>query len=55
MNGKVFKESYIYIHRARKKLKRQSELKHKFEQVKQGKFIWCKDANLYVKILMIDN
>lgn len=31
MNGRVLKGNYIYVHRARKKLKRQSELKHKFE------------------------
>ncbi|XP_077921084.1 polyadenylate-binding protein 4-like isoform X2 [Halichoerus grypus] len=54
MNGKVLNGNQIYVGRAQKKLERQSELKHKFEQIKQGKLTKCKGANLYVKNLEDD-
>uniref|UniRef100_A0A452VHJ9 Polyadenylate-binding protein n=1 Tax=Ursus maritimus TaxID=29073 RepID=A0A452VHJ9_URSMA len=54
MNGKVLNGNQVYVGRAQKKLERQSELKHKFEQIKQCKLTKCKGANLYVKNLEDD-
>lgn len=57
MNGKVLNGSHVYVDRAQSKAQRKSELKHKFEQIKQGKLTRCKGANIYVKNLedAIDN
>ncbi|XP_058905966.1 polyadenylate-binding protein 1-like [Kogia breviceps] len=54
MNGKVLNGYQVYFGRAQNKAERQSELKHKFEQIKQGKLTRCKGANLYVKNLEND-
>lgn len=51
VNGKVLNGNQLYVGRAQNKAERQSELKHKFEQIKQGKLTRCKGANLYVKNL----
>lgn len=51
MNGKVLNGNQIYVGRAQNKLERQYELKHKFEQIKQGKLTKGKGAKLYVKNL----
>ncbi|XP_014647843.1 PREDICTED: polyadenylate-binding protein 4-like [Ceratotherium simum simum] len=51
MNGRVLNGNRVYVGRAQNKLERQSELKHKFEQRKQGKLTRCRGANLYVKNL----
>uniref|UniRef100_A0A8D1ERV1 RRM domain-containing protein n=1 Tax=Sus scrofa TaxID=9823 RepID=A0A8D1ERV1_PIG len=54
MNGKILKGNQIYVGRAQNKAERQSELKHKFEQIRQGKLARCEGANLYVKNLEDD-
>nr|XP_006218129.1 polyadenylate-binding protein 1-like [Vicugna pacos] len=51
VNGKVLNGNQLYVGRAQNKAERQSELKHKFEQMKQGKLTRCKGATLYVKNL----
>lgn len=37
MNGKEFQGKLIYVGRAQKKVERQTELKRKFEQLKQDR------------------
>ena len=54
MNGKVLNVNQVYVGRAQNKAERQSELKHKFEQIKQGELTRCKGANFYVKNLEDD-
>ncbi|XP_057618702.1 polyadenylate-binding protein 1-like [Chionomys nivalis] len=61
MNGKDLNGKQIYVGRAQKKVERQTELKHKFgqmrqekpkiEQVPQDRSIRCQGVNLYVKNL----
>ncbi|KAF5911655.1 hypothetical protein HPG69_015631 [Diceros bicornis minor] len=54
MNRKVLNGNQVYIGRAQNKVERQSELKHKFEQIKQSKLTRYKSANLFVKNLEDD-
>ncbi|XP_040825385.1 polyadenylate-binding protein 1-like [Ochotona curzoniae] len=51
MNGKEFNGRLIYVGRAQKKVERQTELKHKFEQMKQQRITRYQGVNLYVKNL----
>ncbi|XP_052025754.1 polyadenylate-binding protein 1-like [Apodemus sylvaticus] len=61
MNGKDLNGKQIYVGRAQKKVERQTELKHKFgqmkqdqhkvEQVPQDRSVRCQGVNLYVKNL----
>ncbi|ERE86364.1 polyadenylate-binding protein 1 [Cricetulus griseus] len=61
MNGKDLNGKQIYVGRAQKKVERQTELKHKFGQMKQDKHkveqvpqdisVRCQGVNLYVKNL----
>lgn len=53
MNGKVLNGNQAYVGRSQNKVERPSELKHKFEKIKQGKVTWSKGANLYVKNLAV--
>jgi len=51
MNGKEFNGKLIYVGRAQKKMERQTELKRKFEQMKQDRMTRYQGVNLYVKNL----
>ncbi|NWU91676.1 EPAB protein, partial [Upupa epops] len=51
MNGKEINGRMVYVGRAQKKLERQSELKRKFEQIKQERVRRYQGVNLYVKNL----
>ncbi|KFO34404.1 polyadenylate-binding protein 1-like [Fukomys damarensis] len=51
MNGKELNGKQIYVGRAQKKVERQTELTHKFEQMKQDRITRYQDVNLYVKNL----
>ncbi|KAF1411811.1 Polyadenylate-binding protein 1, partial [Spheniscus magellanicus] len=51
MNGKELNGKQIYVGRAQKKVERQTELKHKFEQMKQDRITRYQGVNLYVKNL----
>ncbi|KAB5567725.1 hypothetical protein PHYPO_G00236170 [Pangasianodon hypophthalmus] len=51
MNGKELNGRVLYVGRAQKRLERQSELKRKFEQIKQERLNRYQGVNLYVKNL----
>uniref|UniRef100_A0A8C2WNG2 Polyadenylate-binding protein n=1 Tax=Cyclopterus lumpus TaxID=8103 RepID=A0A8C2WNG2_CYCLU len=51
LNGKEFNGKLIYVGRAQKKVERQTELKRKFEQMKQDRMTRYQGVNLYVKNL----
>nr|XP_054302995.1 polyadenylate-binding protein 3-like [Pongo pygmaeus] len=51
MNGKELSGKQIYVGRAQKKVERQTELKRKFEQMKQDRITRYQVVNLYVKNL----
>ncbi|KAM4649916.1 polyadenylate-binding protein 1-like isoform 2-T2 [Amazona ochrocephala] len=51
MNGKEINGRTVYVGRAQKRLERQSELKRKFEQMKQERVSRYQGVNLYVKNL----
>ncbi|XP_066530392.1 polyadenylate-binding protein 1b [Hoplias malabaricus] len=51
MNGKELNGKPIYVGRAQKKVERQTELKRKFEQMKQDRMTRYQGVNLYVKNL----
>ncbi|NWY33476.1 EPAB protein, partial [Pheucticus melanocephalus] len=51
MNGKELNGRVLYVGRAQKRLERQSELKRKFEQMKQERVSRYQGVNLYVKNL----
>ncbi|XP_062360921.1 polyadenylate-binding protein 1-like [Cinclus cinclus] len=51
MNGKEINGRVLYVGRAQKRLERQSELKRKFEQMKQERVSRYQGVNLYVKNL----
>ncbi|KAK4812510.1 hypothetical protein QYF61_002303 [Mycteria americana] len=51
MNGKEINGRMLYVGRAQKRLERQSELKRKFEQIKQERVSRYQGVNLYVKNL----
>ncbi|KAM9475350.1 polyadenylate-binding protein 1-like isoform 2-T2 [Clarias gariepinus] len=51
MNGKELNGQVLYVGRAQKRLERQSELKRKFEQIKQERLNRYQGVNLYVKNL----
>ncbi|XP_032054498.1 polyadenylate-binding protein 1-like [Aythya fuligula] len=51
MNGKEINGRVVYVGRAQKRLERQSELKRKFEQIKQERVSRYQGVNLYVKNL----
>ncbi|XP_077643149.1 polyadenylate-binding protein 1-like [Lonchura striata] len=51
MNGKEINGRLLYVGRAQKRLERQSELKRKFEQMKQERVNRYQGVNLYVKNL----
>ncbi|KAK2112591.1 Polyadenylate-binding protein 1 [Saguinus oedipus] len=51
LNGKELSGKQIYVGRAQKKVERQTELKRKFEQMKQDKITRYQGVNLYVKYL----
>ncbi|XP_068188364.1 polyadenylate-binding protein 1A-like [Antennarius striatus] len=51
MNGKELNGKLIYVGRAQKKVERQTELKRKFEQMKQDRLTRYQGVNLYVKNL----
>ncbi|XP_006636038.2 polyadenylate-binding protein 1b isoform X1 [Lepisosteus oculatus] len=51
MNGKEINGKQIYVGRAQKKVERQTELKRKFEQMKQDRMTRYQGVNLYVKNL----
>ncbi|XP_061864970.1 polyadenylate-binding protein 1-like isoform X1 [Colius striatus] len=51
MNGKEINGRLVYVGRAQKRLERQSELKRKFEQMKQERVSRYQGVNLYVKNL----
>ncbi|XP_015235987.1 PREDICTED: polyadenylate-binding protein 1 [Cyprinodon variegatus] len=51
MNGKDLNGKPIYVCRAQKKVERQTELKRKFEQMKQDRMTRYQGVNLYVKNL----
>ncbi|XP_050622817.1 polyadenylate-binding protein 3 [Macaca thibetana thibetana] len=51
MNGKELNGKQIYVGRAQKKVERQTELKRKFEQMKQDRITRYQVVNLYVKNL----
>ncbi|NWH82740.1 EPAB protein, partial [Piaya cayana] len=51
MNGKEINGRMVYVGRAQKRLERQSELKRKFEQLKQERVSKYQGVNLYVKNL----
>ncbi|XP_032115955.1 polyadenylate-binding protein 3 [Sapajus apella] len=51
MNGKELSGKQIYVGRAQKKVERQTELKRKFEQMKQDRISRYQGVNLYVKNL----
>ncbi|KAK7899022.1 hypothetical protein WMY93_019875 [Mugilogobius chulae] len=51
MNGKDFQGRTIYVGRAQKKMERQTELRRRFEQMKQDRMTRYQGVNLYVKNL----
>ncbi|KAJ8291088.1 hypothetical protein GJAV_G00021240 [Gymnothorax javanicus] len=51
MNGKEMNGKQVYVGRAQKKVERQTELKRKFEQMKQDRMTRYQGVNLYVKNL----
>uniref|UniRef100_A0A2K6ESY4 Polyadenylate-binding protein n=1 Tax=Propithecus coquereli TaxID=379532 RepID=A0A2K6ESY4_PROCO len=51
MNGKELNGKQIYVGRAQKKVERQTELKRKFEQMKQNRLTRYQGVNIYVKNL----
>ncbi|XP_068431317.1 polyadenylate-binding protein 1b [Clinocottus analis] len=51
LNGKELNGKLIYVGRAQKKVERQTELKRKFEQMKQDRMTRYQGVNLYVKNL----
>ncbi|XP_048464429.1 embryonic polyadenylate-binding protein A-like [Rhincodon typus] len=51
MNGKEINSRAVYVGRAQKKTERQSELKHRFELMKQERNSRYQGVNLYVKNL----
>ncbi|KAM4603195.1 embryonic polyadenylate-binding protein isoform 1-T1 [Discoglossus pictus] len=51
MNGKEINGRILYVGRAQKRIERQSELKRKFEQIKQERISRYQGVNLYVKNL----
>ncbi|XP_062865344.1 polyadenylate-binding protein 1b isoform X1 [Trichomycterus rosablanca] len=51
MNGKELNGKLVYVGRAQKKVERQTELKRKFEQMKQDRMTRYQGVNLYVKNL----
>ncbi|XP_062060550.1 polyadenylate-binding protein 1-like [Lepus europaeus] len=51
MNGKELNGKQIYVGRAQKKVERQTELKRKFEQMRQDRLTRYQGVNLYVKNL----
>uniref|UniRef100_A0A2K5QTM5 RRM domain-containing protein n=1 Tax=Cebus imitator TaxID=2715852 RepID=A0A2K5QTM5_CEBIM len=51
MNGKELNGKQIYVGRAQKRVERQTELKRKFEQMKQDRITRYQGVNLYVKNL----
>ncbi|KAM9249843.1 polyadenylate-binding protein 1-like isoform 5-T6 [Dugong dugon] len=51
MNGKEVSGRLLYVGRAQKRVERQSELKRKFEQMKQDRLNRYQGVNLYVKNL----
>ncbi|CAH2301884.1 polyadenylate-binding 1-like isoform X1 [Pelobates cultripes] len=51
MNGKELNGRILYVGRAQKRVERQSELKRKFEQIKQERINRYQGVNLYVKNL----
>uniref|UniRef100_A0A8C6SC98 Polyadenylate-binding protein n=1 Tax=Neogobius melanostomus TaxID=47308 RepID=A0A8C6SC98_9GOBI len=51
MNGRDFLGRPIYVGRAQKKMERQTELKRRFEQMKQDRMTRYQGVNLYVKNL----
>ncbi|XP_061760183.1 polyadenylate-binding protein 1-like [Nerophis ophidion] len=51
MNGKDFHGKLLYVGRAQKRLERQSELKRRFDQIKQDRIQRYQGVNLYVKNL----
>ncbi|MEE6509514.1 hypothetical protein FKM82_026630, partial [Ascaphus truei] len=51
MNGKEINGRMVYVGRAQKRIERQSELKRKFEQIKQERISRYQGVNLYVKNL----
>uniref|UniRef100_A0A673HIR9 Polyadenylate-binding protein n=1 Tax=Sinocyclocheilus rhinocerous TaxID=307959 RepID=A0A673HIR9_9TELE len=51
MNGKELNGKLMYVGRAQKKVERQTELKRKFEQMKQDRMTRYQGVNLYVKNL----
>ncbi|XP_010358474.1 polyadenylate-binding protein 3 isoform X2 [Rhinopithecus roxellana] len=51
MNGKELNGKQIYVGRAQKKVERQTELKRKFEKMKQDRITRYQVVNLYVKNL----
>uniref|UniRef100_UPI00398EF985 embryonic polyadenylate-binding protein A-like n=1 Tax=Pristiophorus japonicus TaxID=55135 RepID=UPI00398EF985 len=51
MNGKEINSRAVYVGRAQKKMERQSELKRKFEMMKQERISRYQGVNLYVKNL----
>ncbi|XP_015273512.1 PREDICTED: polyadenylate-binding protein 1-like [Gekko japonicus] len=51
MNGKEVNGRLLYVGRAQKRVERQSELKRKFEQIKQERVSRYQGVNLYVKNL----
>ncbi|KAM5304107.1 polyadenylate-binding protein 1-like [Glossophaga mutica] len=57
MNGKEVRGQLLFVSRAQKRVERQSELKRRFEQMKQDRLNRYQGVNLYVKNLddSIDN
>ncbi|XP_044154759.1 embryonic polyadenylate-binding protein [Bufo gargarizans] len=51
MNGKEINGRLVYVGRAQKRIERQSELKRRFEQIKQERISRYQGVNLYVKNL----
>uniref|UniRef100_A0A2K5D9R7 Polyadenylate-binding protein n=1 Tax=Aotus nancymaae TaxID=37293 RepID=A0A2K5D9R7_AOTNA len=51
MNGKELNRKQLYVGQAQKKVERQIELKHKFEQMKQDRITRYQGVNHYVKNL----
>ncbi|KAM4034024.1 embryonic polyadenylate-binding protein-like [Anomaloglossus baeobatrachus] len=51
MNGKELNGRMLYVGRAQKRVERQSELKRRFEQIKQERISRYQGVNLYVKNL----
>ncbi|KAM5135690.1 embryonic polyadenylate-binding protein isoform 2-T3 [Mantella aurantiaca] len=51
MNGKEINGRMVYVGRAQKRIERQTELKRRFEQIKQERISRYQGVNLYVKNL----